>query len=123
MNNNDLVKKLLNLDKVQVTHTDFTDDEKVTLFVESTLGVGVCPDCGQASNKVHDFSEAQMIRDLSITDRRCYLSYQARRFDCQNCAKTFVERVDWKRPGTSYTLRYERYIYQRSRQEPVSQIA
>jgi len=123
MNDNDFVNKLLNLDKVQVTQTEFAGDEKVTLLVESTLAIAVCPDCGQVSNKVHDFSEVQMVRDLSIAERRCYLSYRARRFDCLVCGKTFVECVDWKRPGTSYTLRYEQYIYQRSRKEAVSQIA
>ena len=123
MNNNDFVNKLLNLDKVQVTDTEFADDEKVTLFVESAHEITVCPDCGQVSNNVHDLSEVQMIRDLSIAERRCYLSYRARRFDCRVCGKTFVERVDWKRPGASYTVRYEQYIYQRSRKEPVSQIA
>ncbi len=123
MNNNEFVNKLLNLDKVQVTHTEFAGDEKVTLFVESIHKVAVCPDCGQVSNSVHDLSEVQMIRDLSIGERRCYLSYRARRFDCRFCGKTFVERVDWKRPGTSYTMRYEQYIYQRARKEPVSQIA
>ena len=123
MNNNDFVKKLLNLDKVQVTHTEFVGDEKVTLFVESVHEVAVCPDCGQVSNNVHDLSEVQMIRDLSIAERCCYLSYRARRFDCRVCGKTFVEGVDWKRPSVSYTVRYEQYIYQRARKEPVSQIA
>jgi transposase len=123
MNNNEIVNKMLNLDKVQVTHADFEDAEKVTLYVESTLAAGICPECGKICSKVHDLSEAQMIRDLSVADRRCYLSYQARRYDCQHCNTTFVERVEWKRTGTSYTLRYEHYIYQRSRQEPVSQIA
>ena len=123
MNNNDFVKKLLNLDKVQVTHTEFVGDEKVTLFVESVHEVAVCPDCRQVSNSVHDLSEVQLIRDLSIAERCCYLSYRARRFDCRVCGKTFVERVDWKRPGVSYTVRYEQYIYQRARKEPVSHIA
>lgn len=123
MNNNDFVKKLLNLDKVQVLHTEFGGDKKVILLVESVHEVAVCPDCGEVSNKVHDLSEAQMIRDLSIAERCCYLSYRARRFDCRVCGKTFVERVDWKRSGTSYTVRYEQYIYQRARKEPVSQIA
>ena len=123
MNNNEFVNKLLNLDKVQVTQTEFAGDERVTLFVESTNEIAICPECRQASNSLHDLSEAQMIRDLSIAERRCYLSYRARRFDCQTCGKTFVERVVWKRPGASYTVRYEQYIYERSRKEPVSQIA
>jgi transposase len=123
MNNNDFVNKLLNLDKVQVTQTEFAGDDRVTLFVESTHEIAVCPECRQMSDSVHDLSEVQMIRDLSIAERRCYLSYRARRFDCRTCGKTFVERVVWKRPGASYTVRYEHYIYQRSRKEPVSQIA
>ena len=123
MNNNEFLNELLNLEKLQVTDAEFASAEQVTLFVESTLAAAVCPNCNQVSTKVHDLSATQMIRDLSIGERRCYLSYQARRFDCEHCAKTFVERVDWKRPGVSYTLRYERYIYQRARQEPVSQVA
>jgi len=123
MDNNEFVNKLLNLDKVQVTQTEFAGDDEVTLFVESTHEIAVCPECGQVSDSVHDLSEEQMIRDLSIVERRCYLSYRARRFDCRTCSKTFVERVAWKRPGASYTVRYEQYIYQRSRKEPVSQIA
>jgi transposase len=123
MNNNEFLNEMLNLEKLQVRHAEFAGAEQVTLFVESTLAAAICPHCNQVSTKVHDLSATQMIRDLSIGERRCYLSYQARRFDCQQCHKTFVERVDWKRPGVSYTLRYEKYIYQRARKEAVSQIA
>jgi hypothetical protein len=123
MNNNEFLNELLNLEKLQVTDAEFAGAEQITLFVESTLAAAICPNCNQVSTKVHDLSAVQMIRDLSIGERRCYLSYWARRFDCEHCDKTFVERVDWKRPGVSYTLRYEKYIYQRARKEPVSQIA
>jgi transposase len=64
-----------------------------------------------------------MIRDLSIAERRCYLVYRARRFKCEHCKRTFVERVEWKRQNVSYTERYERYVYQRVRRESVSQVA
>lgn len=123
MNNNEFLNELLNLEKLQVTDTEFAGSEQVTLFVESTLAAGICPHCHQVSTKVHDLSAEQTIRDLSIGERCCYLSYRARRFDCEHCDKTFVERVDWKRPGVSFTLRYEQYLYQRARKEPVSQIA
>lgn len=123
MNNNEFLNELLNLEKLQVSEAEFAGAERVTLFVESTRAAAVCPNCNQVSTKVHDLSAAQMIRDLSIGERRCYLSYQPRRFDCEHCDKTFVERVDWKRSGVSYTLRYEQYIYQRARKEPVRQIA
>ena len=123
MNKNEFLNELLNLEKLQVTGTEFAGAEQVTLFVESMLAAAICPNCNQISTKVHDLSAVQMIRDLSIGERRCYLSYRARRFDCEHCDKTFVERVDWKRLGASYTLRYEKYIYQRARKEPISLIA
>jgi hypothetical protein len=34
-----------------------------------------------------------------------------------------VERVTWKRVEVSYSLRYEQYIYQRARKEPIREIA
>jgi transposase len=123
MNNNELLNRLLGIQKLQVTKSDFIGEERLHLDVVSTLSVASCPNCGQISDQVHDESEAQMIRDLSIAERQCYLVYRARRFKCEQCKKTFVERVEWKRANVSYTERYERYIYQRVRRESVSQVA
>ena len=123
MNNNELLNRLLGIQKLQVVKSDFIGEEKLHLEVASTLTVASCPNCGQVSNLVHDESEAQLIRDLSIVERQCYLVHRARRFKCEQCKKTFVERVEWKRAGVSYTDRYERYVYQRVRRESVSQVA
>ena len=123
MNNNELLNKLLGISKLRVAQSDFIGEEKLHLLVVSTLPVASCPDCGRVSNQGHDESEVQMIRDLPIAERRCYLVYRARRFKCEHCKKTFVERVDWKRPNVSYTERYEHHVYQRVRRESVSQVA
>jgi transposase len=123
MNNNELLNRLLGIQKLHVVKSDFIGEEKLHLEVVSTLTVASCPDCGQVSDQAHDESEAQMIRDLAIAERQSYLVYRARRFKCEPCKKTFVERVEWKRPNVSYTERYESYIYQRVRRESVSQVA
>lgn len=123
MNHNELLNRLLGIPKLNVVKSDFIGEEKLHVEVVSTLPVASCPECGQVSNLVHDESEAQMIRDLSIAERQCYLVYRARRFKCEPCKKTFVERVEWKRANVSYTERYERYVYQRVRRESVSQVA
>ena len=123
MNNNELLNKLLGIPKLCVVKAEFIGEEKLHLEVASTLPVASCPDCGRVSNLVHDESDVQMIRDLSIAERQCYLVYRARRFKCEYCQKTFVERVEWKRTGVSYTERYERYVYQCVRRESVSQVA
>ena len=123
MDNNDLLNLLFSIEKLHVVRSEFVGEGQINLYVESSMPVASCPECGQISEQVHDLSEVQMIRDLPIVERRCYLSYRARRFKCEHCGKTFVERVDWKRTGVSYTERYERYIYQRIRRETVSQVA
>jgi transposase len=123
MNNHELLNKLVGIAKLDVVKSEFIGEEKLHLEIVSTLSVASCPDCGRVSDRVHDESEAQMIRDLSIAERQCYLVYRARRFKCEHCKKTFVERVEWKRASVSYTERYERYIYQRVRRESVSQVA
>jgi transposase len=123
MSNQDFLSELLGITKLRVTGTEFTGIEQIKLIVESVDEAGICPECCQISIQVHGQGEEQLIRDLSYGERRCYLSYRARRFRCEACNKTFVERVAWKRLEVSYTLRYEHYIYQRARKEPVNQIA
>jgi len=123
MDNHDFLSELLGIDKLRVTYTKISGAEQIKLFVESIEEVAVCPECKQLSMQVHGLSDEQLIRDLAYGERRCYLSYRARRFRCESCNKTFVERVLWKRPEVSYTQRYEQHIYQRARKEPVSQIA
>ena len=123
MNYTELLNQLLNIPKLQVTEATFLGETEVQLTVVSTLPVASCPECGHVSQKVHDESAAQLIRDLALAERRCWLVYHARRFKCEPCGKTFVERVDWKRPQVSYTERYERALYQRVRRENVQQVA
>ena len=123
MNNNELLNRLLGIQKLHVLKSDFIGEEKLHLEVVSNMSVASCPDCGQVSNQVHDESEAQMIRDLCIAERQCYLVYRARRFKCKHSKKTFVERVEWKRSNVSYTERYEHYVYRRVRRESISQVA
>lgn len=119
----DLLSELLGIDKLRVMRTEIDSAEQITLFVESVEEVAVCPECKQLSLQVHGLCDKQLIHDLSYGERRCYLSYQARRFRCSFCDKTFTEGVAWKRTGVSYTLRYEKHVYQRARKEPVNQIA
>ena len=122
MSNQEFLSELLGIAKLRVTGTEFTGAEQLTLIVESTDEAGMCPACRQVSIKLHGWCEAQLIRDLAYGARRCYLSYRARRFRCEHCNRTFVERVAWKRAEVSYTLRYEDYLYERARKAPVRQI-
>jgi len=119
----DWLTELLDLPNVRVIHFQLVGAQRLNVVVESTLEAALCPHCQQASVIVHDQGDAQLIRDLSIWNRRCWLSYRPRRFDCATCNNTFVERVVWREPGLNYTVRYEHAIYEKVRRESVAQVA
>jgi len=118
-----MLTELLGLPHVRVTHYQLVGPHRLNVFVESDLAAAVCPDCQQVSVVGHDTAEPQMIRDLSLWNRWCWLRYAPRRFKCATCGDTFVERVAWREPGAAYTTRYEAFVYQRARREPILQIA
>lgn len=118
-----LLTELLNLSNVKVVHYQLVGPSRINLFVESTLPTALCPNCHQLSNSVHEVGEPQMLRDLPIWERRCWLRITPRRFKCAQCQNTFVERLAWREPERDYSLRYEQHIYQRARKEALTQVA
>lgn len=118
-----MLTELLNLSNVKVVHYQLVGPSRINLFVESTLPTALCPTCKQPSSSVHDVGEPQMLHDLSVWNRRCWLRLTPRRFKCANCHSTFVERLAWHEPERDYSLRYEQHIYQRARKEPLTQVA
>jgi transposase len=119
----DWLTELLDLPNVRVIHFQLVGSQRLNVVVESILEAALCPGCQQPSLIVHDQGAAQMIRDLPIWNRRCWLTYRPRRFDCATCNNTFVERVAWREPGLDYTVRYEHAIYEKVRRESVAQVA
>jgi transposase len=118
-----IITELLNLSNVKVVHYQLVGQNRINLFVEATLEMALCPECHQASTVIHETGEPQMIRDLAIWDRQCWLRLTPRRFKCAQCQATFVERLAWREPNREYTMRYEQHIYQRTRKEPILQVA
>jgi len=123
MPDHQLLTELLGLPQVRVTRYELLGRDRIQLAVESSVEAAVCPDCQRVSFTLHETSKPQLIRDLPIWQRRCWLHYAPRRFKCATCQDTFVERVLWREPDLDYTLRYEQALYQRARREPISQIA
>lgn len=118
-----LLTELLGLSHMHLTHYRLIGPERIEVWVESDLPAAICPACQQVSTAPHDTSEPQLIRDLPIWGRRCWLQYAPRRFKCATCERTFVERIVWREAGQAYTQRYTEFIYQRARREPLAQIA
>ena len=118
-----ILTELLNLSNVKVVHYQLVGQERIHLFVEPTLELAMCPECHQVNSTIHEIGEPQMLRDLALWDRKCWLRLAPRRFKCASCNSTFVERLPWREPNREYTQRYEQYVYQRARKEPILQVA
>lgn len=123
MSDHQLLAQLLDLPNVRVIAYDLIGSARLHVQIESTLEAGVCPTCQRVSEAGHGHAEPQLIRDLSIGQRQCWLGYRPRRFKCATCQATFVERVSWREADFVYTLRYERTLYERARREPIAHIA
>lgn len=118
-----MLGELLGLPNVNVLGYQLIGHERIEVQICSSLAAALCPDCQQISTQVHDTAEAHTLRDLPMWGRQCWLRYAPRRFVCQGCGHTFVERVPWRTPGVSYTVRYAQHIYMRTRQEDLAQVA
>lgn len=115
--------ELLDLPNVKVTGLEQQGNWVIRLRVISTSEAGICPHCGKPSVKVHDGGDEQLIRDLPMWAKRCWLKYVPRRFECVGCQRTFVERVAWKAAELNYTTRYEEHVYERTRRESIADVA
>lgn len=67
------------------------NEEELVISVSSIRSTSRCPQCGYACRKVHD-SRVQSVRDLPISGRKTTLSWQRRRFSCDNCGERHQER-------------------------------
>jgi transposase len=118
-----LLAELLGLPHVQVAGYQILNAERIEVRIESRLDTAVCPTCQRVSAQLHDTAEPQTLRDLTIWGRQCWLRYAPRRFVCTTCQSTFTERVAWREPGLAYTLRYAQYVYARTQQADMAQVA
>jgi len=84
------------------------DDLRVS--VEFDKDSATCPTCGVRSSRRHS-QKPTPVRDLPCFGRRVLLLVPRRRFKCRPCGKPFTESVPFVEFGTSFTKRYERYIY------------
>ena len=118
-----MICELLDIPNVGVTKYQTQGHHRINVFIESTIEAAVCPECESVSTQVHDVAETQMIRDMPMWDRRCWIGYAPCRFKCESCENTFVERVVWREAGLNYTARYEEYVYEQGRHQNAAQVA
>jgi transposase len=70
-----------------------------------------CPTCGVRSSRRHS-QKRTPVRDLPCFGRRVLLLLPRRRFKCRPCGRPFTEAVPFVEFGTSFTKRYEQYVFE-----------
>jgi len=101
---------LLNLPNLEVVGYE-SSEEAVVLDVKPTLKVAICPECKKPSASLHDYDAPRLIRDLALFGRKSYLRLRGRRFECETCQNAFTERLEWIAFESSYTRRFEEYVF------------
>lgn len=84
--------------------------DRFEITVELDWNSAVCPGCGVRSSRRHAAKPAPL-RDLPCFGRPVYLLLPRRQFKCRHCSKPFTERLPFVEFGSSFTKRYEQYIY------------
>ena len=92
------------------------------LYCRLTVEVAVCPLCETLTSAVKEHKK-RCIRDLDLFDKRTFVHFQIRRFECAECGHRFTEElqaVGWRR---HQTLRFEQAVYQQCLQNSKKAVA
>lgn len=84
----DYTAKLLNLEDVTITNVENISDQ-FHIYIELPRRKHVCPCCGAATDRVHDY-RMQVIKDVPLA-RDTFLHLRKRRYRC-GCGKRFFEK-------------------------------
>lgn len=118
MSDKDDTTKLLNIQELIVFGLEIKEDE-VILICKNRFDYGMCPDCDNISNSLHE-NTIKRIRDVPLLGKRCFIQFLHRRFFCEECRNTFMERLSFLEPESIYTNRYENHIYYLCQENTIS---
>ena len=92
------------------------------LYCKVTIAAAVCPCCKSISSDVKERKE-RCVRDLDWGEKRTFIHFEIRRFECAQCGHRFTEElqaVGWRR---HQTIRFEQAVYQRCLESSKTAIA
>ncbi len=115
-----LFEQILGIADIKVkkvtVHTD-----KYEIEVESSLKKSLCIRCGRKCEKVHQYYQRR-VRDLPISGKQVYLILEVRQFECEHCNRHFAEPFSFVLANKTMTVRFEDYLYYRSKGVDLSYI-
>jgi len=96
--------------------------EILHIFCQHEHDVALCPRCSRLSNRVHE-SEERCIRHLDIWGKATFVHFQARRFECDFCARPFTEALSWVESKRRESTAYELHVYEQCQHTDQASVA
>lgn len=116
-----IISKILGIKELDIVET-IEHPDKLIYIVQSAYEIKTCPRCGTPSARVHD-TRSQWIRDLPQRGKKVFLKFTKRRFRCLRCEKPFIEPLSFLDKYGRTTLRFRKYLFNRIRLKPLSEVA
>jgi len=99
----------LNLPQVNVTNL-LTNNDDLTIFVESTKSGVCCKDCGKKITHYHGLNKTITLNHLSSFGKPVYIKFQPIRYECTDCHSTTTQKPIWYQSIGHCTQSYASYI-------------
>jgi transposase len=120
----EVVTEILGLEDLAVVR-QYHDKETGThqLYCCHRWDRGVCPNCLQISDELHDYPKQRRIHDTLLRGEKVVLLFDSRRLNCQYCRKPFTQEVRDVVADCTYTYRLYEEIANPKRKQDVSTVA
>ena len=99
----------LNLPQVNVTNI-LTNNDNLTVFVESTESGTCCKDCGKQITRYHSLNKIITLNHLSVFGKPVFIKFQPIRYECTECDSTTTQKPVWYQSIGHCTQPYANYI-------------
>ena len=86
------------------------EQEVLHLWCKHKADVAICPRCGALSETIHD-EQPRCVRHLDVWGKRTFLHFLSRRFDCEQCRRSFTEELAFVDTNRRQTRAFEQEIY------------
>jgi transposase len=85
------------------------ESKKIFLVVER-IGDPLCPQCNRKFSGAPKDNRSQIVEDLSVFGKRCYIQLWKFRIECE-CGYRGNESIEWLNRYERVTVRYQKWIY------------
>ncbi len=97
--------------------------ELILVICVPRWAVSVCSECGQVSDRIHDYPRQRAVHDTPIRGYSSQLVFDMRRFWCEQCQQAFTETIRDVVPNCTYTYRLMEALANPRRKQDVATLA